>query len=281
MAKRGASWWYRHTGIRIGRVRRVRRNITRGGTHFFRVLRWLFSLGSTSGRTVRKVNAQRKKRGGSIFLRAKKTDAGKTKKINRSSFKQTNTPVSRKETAQKPKTNPVITSLAEPTIGEDISGCKTLPVAEMSVSKLSIVKEDEKDVRCITDENKTFGVLWKENVDRFFSEYIDELREGKINVEAVNNLQISKGRITAEVKGDNVVAYKIIITVEPLTEMQIKRFYNGGEKQEDLFPTKKDFWTFCNCDISKKICKHMISTLYAVGDLMDKDNTIIYRLRGL
>lgn len=156
-----------------------------------------------------------------------------------------------------------------------------LTLEEMKVYKLSIVQEGEQDVKPITNGDKTFGTLWNENVDSFFSEYIAELQEGKRLVEAVKNLKITKGRITAEVKEEDKVAYKVIVTIESLTETERKNFYEGGENQKDLFPSKKDFWLFCNCDIEKKICPHMMATLYAVGALMDEDGAAICRLRGV
>lgn len=152
---------------------------------------------------------------------------------------------------------------------------------ETEVYKLSILQDGEQDVKPITNGDKTLGMLWKENVDGFFSEYIAELQEGKFLVDAVKNLRITKGRITAEVKEEDKVAYKVIVTIEPLTEKECKNFYDSGENQKDLFPSKKDFWLFCNCDIEKKICPHMMATLYAAGALMDEDDTVIYRLRGI
>lgn len=152
---------------------------------------------------------------------------------------------------------------------------------ETEVYKLSILQDGEQDVKPITNGDKTLGMLWKENVESFFSEYIAELQEGKRLVEAVKNLRITKGRITAEVKEEDKVAYKVIVTIEPLAETECKTFYESEENQKDLFPSKKDFWLFCNCDIEKKICPHMMATLYAAGALMDEDDTVIYRLRGI
>ncbi len=152
---------------------------------------------------------------------------------------------------------------------------------EMSTSKLSVVKEGESDIKPLWADNKSLGKLWKENIDRFFSDCEDSLREGKGVVGSVRDLMFSKGRITSKVGDDKVVPYKVIITIEPMEKEAIKAFQENGKKSQDLFPTKKDFWLFCNCDKQQEVCKHMIATLCAFGDLLDKDVEKLYCLRGV
>lgn len=151
---------------------------------------------------------------------------------------------------------------------------------EMRASKLSVVKEGESDVKPLWDGEKSLWVIWNENIDRFFADCEEPLREGK-EVCSVRDLMFTKGRITSKVDGDKVVPYKVIITIEPMEKDAIKAFYENGKPIKDLFPTKKDFWLFCNCDKQQEVCKHMIATLCAFGKLLDEDVEKLYCLRGV
>ncbi len=155
---------------------------------------------------------------------------------------------------------------------------KKLTLEEMKAYKLSVLKDGEEDVNAVVeDESKPLSVLWNENIDRFFSDCVTQLQEGKLLKDSVKDLVISKGRITADVLGNRVVPYKVIITIEPMA-MEKGQKVNQAEI-EDLFPTKKDFWLFCNC--GEEICEHMMAVLYAAGRVFDENCERFFCLRGV
>ena len=151
---------------------------------------------------------------------------------------------------------------------------KKLTLEEMKQHKLSVVKEGEKDVNAVVqDDNKPLGRIWLDNLERFFAEYSVLLQAGKTQMDAVSNVAVSKGRITADVSGEKKVPYKVIVTIEPMAQP-----CNDEITIRDFFPTKKDFWLFCTC--GEEVCAHVFAVLYAVGNVFKNDEGLFYRLRG-
>lgn len=154
-----------------------------------------------------------------------------------------------------------------------------LTIEQMQAYKLSVVKDGERNINAVVrDEKQSLGVLWKENVEIFFSNCQAGLQEGKLLIDAVERLSVSKGRITAAVKTQRNVPYKVIITIEPMGEKDVQDFYTSGENVKKLFPSKKDFWLFCNC--GQELCAHSFAVLYAVGNMFDECAEKLYLLRG-
>lgn len=154
--------------------------------------------------------------------------------------------------------------------------CEPHCILEDNAYKLSVVKDGEKNISAVVqDETKPLGVLWEENINRFFADCDMQLQEGKLQIDAVKNLTIAKGRITADVDGLRSTPYKVIITIEP-TEQTVRE---SDANIKHLFPTKKDFWLFCNC--GNEICSHSIAVLYKAGNAFDENKENFYRLRGV
>jgi hypothetical protein len=148
-------------------------------------------------------------------------------------------------------------------------------IEEIKEYKLSVLKEGEKDVDAVVqDEMQSLRAVWQENVGRFFAEHLALLQAGKAQMHTVRNIAVSKGRITADVFGERKMPYKVIITIEPVAQP-----CGAYLSIRDTFPTKKDFWLFCNC--GEQVCAHIFAVLYAVGETFEKDEGIFYRLRGI
>jgi uncharacterized Zn finger protein len=115
----------------------------------------------------------------------------------------------------------------------------------------------------------------------------------------------TKDGIAARVQGSRRTPYKITIQVAPLTEAQWDKVIDAlseqalftaqllaGEMPQEieqafsaagvsLFPAKRgDLKTDCSCPDYANPCKHVAATHYILGERLDEDPFLLFRLRG-
>lgn len=121
----------------------------------------------------------------------------------------------------------------------------------------------------------------------------------------VLNIDITSGKITAQVQGSRPKPYKVKIDIKPLTDEQWARAADAmasqaifaakllaGEMPDDiedafaaagvsLFPLKSDdLITDCSCPDWSNPCKHIAAVYYLLGEQFDGDPFLLFRLRG-
>jgi uncharacterized Zn finger protein len=122
----------------------------------------------------------------------------------------------------------------------------------------------------------------------------------------VLGIEITKGRVTAEVQGSRPKPYKVTIQVKPLAKADWQKLAKelsrqalfaakllAGEMPQDieqvfqqtklsLFPKKLgDLSTDCSCPDWSNPCKHIAAVYYLLGEEFDRDPFLIFRLRGI
>jgi uncharacterized Zn finger protein len=122
----------------------------------------------------------------------------------------------------------------------------------------------------------------------------------------VLNIDVAKGRITAQVQGSRPRPYDVEIQVKVLTAGQWDKLADtlakearfvakllAGEMPSDietvfekaklsLFPEKLgDLKTSCSCPDYSNPCKHIAAVYYLLGEEFDRDPFLLFRLRGL
>ncbi len=150
---------------------------------------------------------------------------------------------------------------------------------------------------------KTFwGKAWCENLETY-SDYESRLPRGRTYVRngSVIDLQITKGKITAQVMGSEL--YRISITIEPLPARKWEALIKGcagkidsliellqgkfsksvmeiiTQKNEGLFPNPKEISMKCSCPDSARMCKHIAAVLYGIGTSLDSKPEDLFVLR--
>lgn len=152
---------------------------------------------------------------------------------------------------------------------------------------------------------KTFwGNAWCKNVESYH-DYENRLPRGRSYVRngSVIDLQIGKGKITAQVMGTSL--YKIAISISELPKEKWERIKKecAGKiaslidliqgklsseiisllcrKDEGLFPSPKEIKMDCSCPDWASLCKHLAAVLYGVGARLDEKPELFFLLRGV
>lgn len=147
-----------------------------------------------------------------------------------------------------------------------------------------------------------WGNAWCDNLESY-SDFSNRLPRGRTYVRngSVVDLQIEPGRVTSRVSGSSL--YRITIKVKPLAAaswqnvkaqcggqigslvellqgklsksvMEIVTRRNGG-----LFPAPKEIEMSCSCPDWAGMCKHVAATLYGVGNRLDGQPELLFKLR--
>ena len=121
----------------------------------------------------------------------------------------------------------------------------------------------------------------------------------------VLNIDITSGKITAQVQGSAPRPYKVKIAIKPLTDERWARVADAmaaqaifaakllaGEMPNEieeafaaanvsLFPLRSDdLITDCSCPDWSNPCKHIAAVYYLLGEQFDGDPFLLFRLRG-
>ena len=147
---------------------------------------------------------------------------------------------------------------------------------------------------------------WNNAISSFtISSRVDKGRE-YVREGNVLNLEISNGKIEAEVQGSKLIAYKVVMEIDSFNAEQWKKIMNimsqkaifcakllSGEMPENieeafkeggvsLFPKKQiHLITNCSCLDVANPCKHIAAVHYMIGLEFDKDPFVILKLRGM
>ncbi|MFU8887927.1 MAG: hypothetical protein ACNA8N_04930 [Trueperaceae bacterium] len=121
----------------------------------------------------------------------------------------------------------------------------------------------------------------------------------------VLSLQEQTGTVLAQVQGSRRTPYRVTIGLAPLSDKAWERVITAlshrpdlaasllaGEMPRDidevfdqarasLFPTAPDHLRLhCNCPDKVTVCKHIAATCYLLGEQLDEDPFLLFRLRG-
>jgi SNF2 family DNA or RNA helicase/uncharacterized Zn finger protein len=159
---------------------------------------------------------------------------------------------------------------------------------------------------------KKFGQTWWGNAWIEAMERIDydtnRLPRGRIyaNTGRVQNIQIFNGVVEAEVKGRKPRPYRVTISLQKFTTMQIEKLQSCIAEnpslaselalgklpkemlvrlaQDDIFllPTSwQDLKAECSCPDWANPCKHIAAVYYLIANEVDKNPFILFHLRGI
>ena len=121
----------------------------------------------------------------------------------------------------------------------------------------------------------------------------------------VLSLSEETGTVLAQVQGSRRTPYRVTIGLAPLTAEAWERVFTelarrpdlaasllAGEMPRDiddlfaqaqaaLFPTAPDHLRLhCSCPDKVTVCKHIVATCYLLGEQLDEDPFLLFRLRG-
>jgi len=149
-----------------------------------------------------------------------------------------------------------------------------------------------------------WGKGWCTHLETF-SDYENRLPRGRSYVRngAVCHLQIDTGRIEAQVMGTSRYTVSArIAALEPAAWNALKHRCAGGigsllellqgtlseqvmrvvtDRSSGLFPKPGEMSFSCSCPDWAGMCKHVAATLYGVGNRLDQQPELLFRLRGV
>jgi len=148
-----------------------------------------------------------------------------------------------------------------------------------------------------------WGKAWCKQIESF-SDYENRLPRGRSYVRnnAVIDLQVAPGKVTALVMGSSLYEQTISITpispgrwqsikgacsgqIDSLVELLQGRLSNGvmaviTHRQEGMFPLPAEIKMDCSCPDWAGLCKHLAAVLYGIGARLDSKPELLFTLRG-
>jgi uncharacterized Zn finger protein len=147
-----------------------------------------------------------------------------------------------------------------------------------------------------------WGKAWCDNLESY-SDFSNRLPRGRTYVRngSVVDLQVEAGKVTSLVSGSRL--YRITIQIQPLAAprwkklkaqcgsqigslvelLQGKLSKNVMEivthHQTGLFPAPREIEMSCSCPDWADMCKHIAATLYAIGNRLDREPELFFKLR--
>ena len=147
-----------------------------------------------------------------------------------------------------------------------------------------------------------WGKAWCDNLESY-SDFSNRLPRGRTYVRngSVVDLQIEPGKITSMVSGSSL--YRIAISIGPLAAPRWKRLKlqcGAGigsvvellqgrlsssvmavvtSRENGLFPAPAEIKMACSCPDWAGMCKHVAATLYGVGNRLDRQPELFFKLR--
>ena len=147
-----------------------------------------------------------------------------------------------------------------------------------------------------------WGKAWCDNLESY-SDFSNRLPRGRTYVRngSVVDLQIETGKITSMVSGSSL--YRIAIQIRPLAAprwKKLKQQCGAGigsvvellqgrlstsvmsvvtSRDCGLFPAPAEIEMSCSCPDWAGLCKHIAATLYGVGNRLDRQPELLFKLR--
>jgi uncharacterized Zn finger protein len=149
-----------------------------------------------------------------------------------------------------------------------------------------------------------WGKGWCRHLETF-SDYSNRLPRGRSYVRsgAVCHLEIAPGRVEARVIGTRMyTVHADIAALKPAAWKALKQHCAGGigsmiellqgrlseqvmrtvtDREHGLFPRPGEMKFTCSCPDWAGMCKHVAATLYGVGNRLDLQPELLFRLRGV
>ncbi len=151
-----------------------------------------------------------------------------------------------------------------------------------------------------------WGKAWCDNIDYYADNY-NRLDRGKkyVRANAVVDLVIDKGKVSAKVVGSRKTPYDVIVTIDPVKKSNYDKIIKVAEgklkslgalekgefpkeykdlftmKGEGLFPRLDEIHFSCSCPDPTRLCKHIAAVLYAIGSRLDDNPLLFLELRGI
>lgn len=147
-----------------------------------------------------------------------------------------------------------------------------------------------------------WGKAWCDNLESY-SDFSNRLPRGRTYVRngSVVDLQIEPGKVTSMVSGSSL--YRIAIEIQPLGQphwKKLKEQCGAGigsvvellqgrlstsvmsvvtSHENGLFPAPAEIEMLCSCPDWAGMCKHVAATLYGVGNRLDRQPELLFKLR--
>jgi uncharacterized Zn finger protein len=185
-----------------------------------------------------------------------------------------------------------------------------VPVAQRRANALREVQKMARkgtEVSPVTIDGPTiastfWGKAWCDNLESY-SDFSNRLPRGRTYVRngSVVDLQVEAGKVTSLVSGSRL--YRITIQIRPLAAPCWKKLKTqcGSQigslvellqgklsksvmeivthRQTGLFPAPKEIEMSCSCPDWAGMCKHIAATLYAIGNRLDREPELFFKLR--
>lgn len=180
-----------------------------------------------------------------------------------------------------------------------------------ALKALAKLRKAKPDISPVTIEGRTlvkswWGKAWNQNLESY-ADYSNRIARGKSYVRnnAVLDLKMSQGHVTALVKGSGASLYQVQVKIDVLNEKSwshviklcnhsissLEELVAGQfpkeldvlftEKKDGLFPSPEEIHFDCSCPDYAYMCKHVAATLYGIGTRLDHDPLLFFELRGV
>jgi uncharacterized Zn finger protein len=149
-----------------------------------------------------------------------------------------------------------------------------------------------------------WGKAWCDNLESY-SDFSNRLPRGRTYVRngSVVDLRVEAGEVTSLVSGSSL--YHITIGIRPLATLRWDEIKTkcGGQigslvellqgrlsqsvmeivtrHDKGLFPSPKEIQMSCSCPDWADMCKHVAATLYGVGNRLDREPELLFKLRAV
>jgi len=185
-------------------------------------------------------------------------------------------------------------------------------IAEQKVKakkKLAKLQKKNPNIKPIDGEKKItsfWAKAWNSNL-KYYADYDNRVSRGKSYIKNgfVFDLEIEKGFITSIVDGSGAKTYDVSISISPLNKQEKESLYSYIDHEFDslddlmegkfpkvlsekllsqdngLFPNLNQIKMSCSCPDGARMCKHVSATLYGVGNRIDEDPLLLFRLRDV
>ena len=168
-----------------------------------------------------------------------------------------------------------------------------------------VMTETESKTRTSAEICKNWwGKAWCKNLERFsyvsYGENPVKRGERYVLNNAVVDLKIQGGNITARVVGNSSLPFEVTAEIRPLPKDKVDEAVTlaagkiqnidalaAGDFPKDLpdilFPRGADVDLHCNCPdhVYNYICPHTAAVLYGIGVKIDRDPLLLFKVRGI
>lgn len=151
-----------------------------------------------------------------------------------------------------------------------------------------------------------WGKSWNQNLESY-ADYSNRIARGRsyVRSNAVLDLKLSKGKVSALVQGSSAKPYTVKIQIDTLEQEKwdkvialcnhridtLEQLVEGKfpkelevlftEKKYGLFPSPKEIHFDCSCPDWASMCKHVAAVLYGIGARLDNNPMLFFELRDI